>query len=143
MRRFVALALVCFLSGSSMAQPCPAPTPWLGSPWDDPCGTLGPDKDNPETACFTFCTSYNPDLPAGCQRKAPKGLNGRGTPLWLYKAWTSLDLTGMVAKILMRDVLGYRNITLAWGAWKFNLVTPTLDFFRGAIIFTVYDDLIS
>ena len=96
---------------------------WNGHKWDNPEGTLGPDPDNPLTSCFTHCTSYNPDLPAGCQRRAPKGLNGRGTPLWIYKGWASLDMTSYVLKILYRDVLGYRNITIMWGAWKSGIVS--------------------
>jgi len=36
---------------------------------------------------------------------------GRDTPLWIYKCWDSLDLSGMAMKILLRDVLGYRNIS--------------------------------
>ena len=91
--------------------------------WNADTGPLGPDPENPESSCFVHCTSYNPDLPTGCQRKAPRGLNGRGTPLWFYKGWPSLDLGAMVAKVLLRDILGYRNITLMWGAWKGGLVT--------------------
>lgn len=82
-------------------------------------GQLGPYGG--ESHCFTHCTSFSPDLPAGCVRARPDGLQNRGLPLWIYKGWTSLDMTSMMAKILLRDVLGYRNITLAWGAWKHNL----------------------
>jgi len=86
---------------------------------------LGPKGD--ENYCFTFCTTLHPtdptqDQPAGCQRSAPEGLAARSTPLWVYKGgWDSIDITGSMTKILLRDLLGYKNITLKYGAWKHNL----------------------
>ena len=71
---------------------------------------LGPSGT--ENHCFTMCTSFSPDLPSGCQRPPPTGLANRDNPLWMYKGWTSLDMTSMMTKILIRDVLGYKNVSL-------------------------------
>ena len=43
----------------------------------------------------------------------------RDTPLWLYAGWESLDISSWVVKILLRDILGYRNISVAWGGWAY------------------------
>jgi hypothetical protein len=74
-------------------------------------GSTGLGPNGQETACFTKCTSFSPDLPAGCQRAPPAGLAFRDKPLWMYKGWTSLDQTSMMTKILIRDILGYKNVS--------------------------------
>ena len=39
--------------------------------------------------------------------------------MWFYAGWESLDMTNWIAKILVRDILGYKNISVAWGAFGY------------------------